>query len=732
MILLVFIIGCAEKIEQIQRQEAQDDSFKEIPPIPPKQGTPITDGCDGICDNFEKEHPESSCYKPDCLGISEPKKEEITLPEGRMQSPLTRAEISVTKTGSQYKTTSKKPTGWFTNNQDADMLLSGVDFNNAGSSLFFNHQGGIATDGKHLILADRNNNRILIWDTLPEGNTPPDVVLGQRDFTNNNPGNTIDKLNWPVAVATDGKHVLVADTYNDRLLIWNTFPTKNGQSADISLEGPDPNEDPHARGLIGWPWAVWTNGEKVILASTAASQVLIWNTFPNKNNQKPDIVLKLEEFGTPRTIGSDGTNLVVGDHNAFKKEPGNFFWKSFPTKDDQKYDFFMENVNLEGQDMAHSEIFWGPSFTSDGKFVFVSDKLHIWEKFPENENDAPDLSIGGGNGLSAGYNFGASQSGDGSGIALAGEKLYISLCNGNKVVGFKSFPERFDQMPDFAVGSPDIYTNTLETGFIISNPVPSTDGNSLFVSSDFDRKLYVWKALPDERGAKPDFVYNLPDAPWDNALYDNVLALAGKQTVFIWKSLPINGEEPDIIFRGSIGSVEFGDIGGIAIDEKYFYLADNNANKIYVWEGIPEKDSEPLFAIDSDQPARMSSNGEYLAVAATLRGPGGSVVLYKISGLPNTKPAVLNGMFNLPQGVLVYDNHLFVGDTGFNTVHIWDKIEDAISGKEADTFLSEKSLKPKIGRNSLFWPAVPAFDGSHLWIGEFKFSERLMRFSVGK
>ncbi|GAI48546.1 unnamed protein product, partial [marine sediment metagenome] len=152
-----------------------------------------------------------------------------------------------------------------------------------------------------------------------------------------------------------------------------------------------------------------------------------------------------------------------------------------------------------------------------------------WDAFPKDENDVPDLSVGGAPGVN-GYDFGGSQSGDGSSIVYVDGKLYISLCNGNKIVGFNNMPTRADQMPEFAIGTPDIYTNTLETEFIMSNPVPATDGSSLFVSSDFDGKLYVWKSLPDESGAKPDYVFSLPEAPWDNALYNNILALAGMQT----------------------------------------------------------------------------------------------------------------------------------------------------------------------------------------------------------
>ena len=109
----------------------------------------------------------------------------------------------------------------------------------------------IASDGKHLLLADTRNNRILIWNHLPTSNEPPDIVLGQEDFYSNEPGTSRSKLRWPVSVATDGKRVIVADTYNNRILIWNSFPTRNGQPADIVL-GQDSFEE-WRPGLIVWP-----------------------------------------------------------------------------------------------------------------------------------------------------------------------------------------------------------------------------------------------------------------------------------------------------------------------------------------------------------------------------------------------------------------------------------------------------------------------------------------------
>lgn len=150
-------------------------------------------------------------------------------------------EILVKATGAKYKTVSAKPTsGWFKTGQDADLMLSGIDFNNTGGPLLFNHPGVAASDGVHLLLADRNNNRVLIWNKLPTGNMPPDIVLGQKDFITNNPGTGLDQMNWPVSVSVGGGKVAITDTNNNRILIWNNFPTKNGQPADLvinSVEG---------------------------------------------------------------------------------------------------------------------------------------------------------------------------------------------------------------------------------------------------------------------------------------------------------------------------------------------------------------------------------------------------------------------------------------------------------------------------------------------------------------
>jgi len=663
-------------------------------------------------------------------------------------------EITVTATGANYKTVREKPMkGWFKTGQDADIMLSGIDFNNTGGSLLFNHPGNVASDGTHLLLADRNNNRVLVWNALPTGNTPPDLVLGQENFFTNNPGIGTDGMNWPVSVTAAGGKVVVADTSNDRLLVWNSFPVRNGQPADFEIRGilpaggrDGPRDNSKAKRQIGWPWAVWTNGEKLVVTSTASSSVLIWNSFPVVGDQPADIVLYgNNNFGTPRAIASDGKHLVVGDHNAKPSERGggNFFWKTFPTSDDQPYDFFVAEPGRMGERSASESqsagpapgggVMWG-AMTPDGKLIGVTNMLSIWNAFPENKDDGPDVQIGSVPGRE-GYDFGGKQSGDGTGIAVANTKLYISLPNGNKIVGFNTLPAASAQKPDLAIGSPDIDTNTLETNFIISNGVPATDGKSLFVSSDFDRKLYVWKNLPDESGAHPDYVYNI--GGWDNALYGTTFAQTVQQELYIWKELPLDGRLPDIVFRGTIGDIELQNTRGVAMDEKYFYLSDASADKIYIWEGLPSAEKPPKFTLTTDHPLRLSSDGKYLVVTATLSNQTGHIKIFPIANLAdNAQPIVLrfrNFRTNLPESAFAVSGHLFIADTPSSRVLIWRDIEQAIAGNDPDTILGAETLNDisaEIGRNKLFWPSGLAYDGSFLWVGEFKFSERILRFSV--
>lgn len=657
-------------------------------------------------------------------------------------SSLVSSAKRVVKTGAKYQSVTNKPTGWFTTGQEADIVLSAIDFNNAGGPLLFNHPGNIASDGRRLILADRNNNRVLIWNEAPRSNEPPDLVLGQRDFNSNAAGSGMDELNWPVCVATDGTRLIVCDTQNHRVLVWNSFPEENGEAADLVFGGFG-DEGADRRGRIAWPWAAWSNGEKLVITNTAGSQVLIWNEFPRASQVPADVVLKLPQFGTPRSIGSDGAHLSITDHNAKVREgdsQGTFFWSDWPTRENEPYDFFMAmpvgDASPADKNLAQGETLWGMNFMPDGRFLGLGSKLYVWDAFPQHDQDFADLSLGATRPGEGAFRL---QGGDGSGSALVNGRLYLSLSNGNKIVVFNKVPAGSGEEPDFAVGAPDINTNTLETEFVISNPIPATDGESLYVLSDFDSKLYVWQKLPDESGAHPDFVYK-DMAGDDIALFGNKLTIAGRQSVTMWDTLPKSGEKPDRSIKGGAGNVSFQDLRGVAMDEQYFYLGDKNVNAVYVWEDTLDSAKEPVATLNVESPLKMASDGQYLAAACCQNRPGGGVAIWRVDDIKKNGSRAVphylsfrNWHLNLPGAALAHDGSLFIADSGGNRVLIWRDVEKAISGGNPDVILGQKNLietTRAIGRDLMFMPNALAFDGSFLWVGEVKFSERLLRFSV--
>ena len=141
---------------------------------------------------------------------------------------------------------------------------------------------GVAYANNMLFVADSNrvgaspsDNRVLIYnDVAGMLKTPTaewdytqrcpvcvgqaNVVLGQPDFTTITPTlkPTRTGMRNPTAVASDGVHLIVADTDSNRVLIWNTIPTQNNQQADVVLGQPDftsnfPANPPSAKSMSG-------------------------------------------------------------------------------------------------------------------------------------------------------------------------------------------------------------------------------------------------------------------------------------------------------------------------------------------------------------------------------------------------------------------------------------------------------------------------------------------------
>jgi len=194
---------------------------------------------------------------------------------------------------------------WFRSGQNADLMLSGVDFNNTGGPLLFNHPSGIASDGTHFLLCDRFNNRVLIWNALPtKWDALPDLVLGQENFITNNTGASRSGLSFPGNVSVSANGVV---TVADEVAVWNTLPL-NGEAPSYILTnrlGSMPLQNLRGVALDGNYF--YLAGENGTLG--------IWRSLPATSNDEP--FAKLTIANTPLNhLHSDGTYLCVAAQSA--------------------------------------------------------------------------------------------------------------------------------------------------------------------------------------------------------------------------------------------------------------------------------------------------------------------------------------------------------------------------------------------------------------------------------
>jgi uncharacterized protein (TIGR03437 family) len=164
----------------------------------------------------------------------------------------------------------------------------------------FRNPTGIATDGNILVVADTDNNRVLIWKTIPSlPDQPADLVLGQSSFTTSAIGLTSSGLRGPQGVWVQGTRLFVADTDNSRVLIWNNIPTSNNQAADVVLGEPNfttapastvSDLPPTASNLFD-PVSVTSDGQHLFVTDLGHNRVLIWNSIPTQNGQAADVVV---------------------------------------------------------------------------------------------------------------------------------------------------------------------------------------------------------------------------------------------------------------------------------------------------------------------------------------------------------------------------------------------------------------------------------------------------------
>ena len=602
-----------------------------------------------------------------------------------------------------------------------------------GMSLF-DHPSGLASDGSNLILVDRGNNRILVWKTAPTGSTiPPDFVLCQQSTTSTTSGNSLSQCNWPSdAVVTPTGKLLVADSDNNRILVWSSMPTSTGASASYAID----------LGADTWPWGIWSDGTRVVASMAEGSRLSFWNTFPTTGSESPSFSIDGSAstcIGTPRGLVSNGTVLMTGDHNGkCGEDKGIHVYTTFPTSATTK-----PNYMIVPGDPNYA---WpmGSFDRTSGKAYLLSKTLEEFASFPASKPTGTQLA--------STTEF---EGGDGGDVEVVNGYMYITEYNGNRISVFKGIPSA-TATPNFYLGLASItitkpVENPLKTNYLITNPQIATLDGAMAINSDFDRSIYIWKKIPATSGAKPDLVWSMQNQNDPNPLLamdfqpdssdtgkldgKSIYATAGEKSFVVWEGIPTSKTSVPILnIKDSVGNITFDAHLRVAVDDKYFYILDGGAKKIYVWLGLPTgKTDSPDFTLTADA-NRIRSDGKYLIATSLYNSP--HIVVWDVSTLKaGAAPTGKVGYtMNLPQDALSVGEALYVADTGFHRVLYWSSITSAMSGTAPEAFVgtgtSTSDLRPGQSETEFRWPASLWVESGYLWVGERKFGHRLFRYNL--
>lgn len=193
----------------------------------------------------------------------------------------------------------------FTNGQPASFAIGQPDMvsviETADDKIVNDPYGRVVIVNGVLYVPDDGLGRVMGYSEVPTASdASADFVLGKADFTDTTATASATTMAAPGSLATDGQRLFVTDYTNSRVLVFDTAPTTSGAPASYAIGQPDLVTGTYACSATGLnhPESVTYAAGRLIVTDTSNNRVLIWNSAPDTFGVTPDVVLGQGSFTT--------------------------------------------------------------------------------------------------------------------------------------------------------------------------------------------------------------------------------------------------------------------------------------------------------------------------------------------------------------------------------------------------------------------------------------------------
>ncbi len=335
-----------------------------------------------------------------------------------------------------------------------------------------------------------------------------------------------------------------------------------------------------------------------------------------------------------------------------------------------------------------------------------------------------------------------------------GENVYVADTMNSRVLIYNGTPgeDNWDNVADYVIGQPDMVSNTGNNGGVSASSLyqsfsVATDGRNVYVADFINNRVLIYDGIPGEEG-------------WDNVA-DYVIGQPDMTSV----TANNGGRGASSLYRPT----------SVATDGERVYVADNNNNRVLIYNGIPGEvgwdnvadyvigqpnmtsgtgNNGGLSASSLYQPTSATTDGERVYVADYVNSrvliyegiPGkeswDNVADYVIgqpdmtSGTSNNGGVSASSLF-FPRSVNTDREKVYVVDSYNHRILIyegipgevdWDNIADYVIGQSNMT--SNTKNNGGVSASSLSEPTSVTTDGRNIYVAE-RLNYRVLIYYMG-